>query len=175
MEERGSVSSRSHFLSLSTAEEWAVLRLQTWWRAQKRRRKVLLVTSLTSGNPLIKARDARMRVLLIGKFVSFRQIDLGTETYPLEPWQHADLPQLVVSGLCIGGTEQVQTLEDSGLLEAVLLREYAYRCLMCGAARYSGATCLFCWRPYLFFLAKEDKSHPPTLPLVSNPRKRSFS
>ena len=174
MEERVSVSSRSHFLSLSTPEEWAVLRLQTWWRRHRRKRFLLMVTSVLSGNPLTKARDARMRVLLAGKFISYREIDLGVERYSLEPWQRLNLPQLVVAGLCIGGTEQVQMLEDARLLEAVLLREYATRCLMCGAARYRGETCLFCWRPYLFFVEREGQGLPPTLPPVPNPRKRSI-
>ena len=174
MEERASVSSRSYFLSLSIPEEWAALRLQTWWRRYRHKREVLMVTSVLSCNPLTKARDARMRVLLAGKAVNYREIDMGVERYPLQLWQQADLPQLVVSGLCIGGTEQVQMLEDAKLLEAVLLREYAVRCLMCGAARYTGHTCLFCWRPYLFFIAQERQTVPPTLPCVSNPRKQSM-
>lgn len=174
MEERVSVSSRSYFLGLNSPEEWAVLRIQAWWRRLRRKRVVLMVTSVLSGNPLTKAKDARMRVLLAGKAVSYREIDLGVERYPLQPWQQADLPQLIVSGLCIGGTEQVVMLEDARLLEAVLLREYAVRCLMCGAARYAGDICLFCWRPYLFFIAQEEQTLPPTLPLVPNPRKRSI-
>ena len=133
-----------------------------------------MVSSLLSCNTLTKARIDRMHLLLAGKSVTYKEIDLGTEAYPLELWQRTNLPVLFVHGVFIGGTDHVQTLEDSGLLEPVLLQEFLFKCLMCGAARYSSSHCLFCWRPYLFFTEQEKQVHTPTVPPVANPRKRSL-
>lgn len=134
----------------------AALKIQKYWRLKKNRfskkqSTVELLTATISNNVMMSSHTKYIEGILRKYDISYHIVDLTFEERKMPKWQNKKLPILLVDNVCIGGKEDLISLESSGILESVLKGKFQKYCLVCNSIRNDRQVCPYCKRPYQFF------------------------